>query len=88
MILQSREKPWQGLIRIRLTDEDWLCQRKQFWLTEMNDIRNTKAVVRIHSSDETVELELERNLDGLIYTAGTRIRIRNFAAFCLVFEQV
>ena len=87
MRIHSVQKPYRGLIRLCLADETWLSQSKHFWLTEMENARNTKTLVRIHYRQQEVELELERNLNGLMYAASTRIRINNFVNFCRIFEQ-
>ena len=83
----SIQKPYEGLIRLCLSDATWLSQSKRFWLTEMDNVRNTKSLVRIHYRQQEVELEIERDLDGLMYTASTRIRLQNFVTFCRIFEQ-
>ena len=88
MTINTIQKPYGGSLRLCLTDATWLSQSKNFWLTEMDNARNTKTLVRIHYQQEEVELELERDLDGLMYAASTRIRLQNFANFCRIFEQI
>ena len=87
MRIHSVQKPYRGLIRLCLADETWLSQSKRFWLTEMDNPRNTKTLVRIHYRQQEVELEIERDLDGFMYTASTRIRLQNFVNFCRIFDQ-
>ena len=83
----SVQKPYEGLIRVCLIDATWLSQSKRLWLTEMENSRNTKSLVRIHYRQQEVELEFERDLEGFMYSASTRIRLQNFVNFCRIFDQ-
>ena len=88
MLSVPQEKPWQGLLRICLSNAAWLNQSKIFWVAQMDDPRNTKAIVRVNYITGLVELEIERDIDGLQYAAGTQIRLQNFNAFCRAFERI
>ena len=88
MISAPREKPWQGLLRICLSNANWMSQSKMFWIAQMDDPRNTKTIVRVNYVTGLVELEIEREVNGLQYSAGTQIRLQNFNAFCRAFERV
>ena len=91
MINQPQIKTWSGSIRIYLLNVEWgresgiPFRSKYNWILQMDDPRNLRTYVRIHTND-SIELGFERNVDGLFYSAGKRIRVQNNDQFRAIFN--
>ena len=85
MILVIRE--WTGSIRSYLLRNPWDCsmREKLRWVQEMDNTDNWNAQVQLDHGKQVVEMSLDRKNVEVEFTAGKRIKIRNFEEFSELF---
>ena len=80
------QRPWNQ-VRESLINMVWRESEvtKTKWIDEMDDARNIDARVTLLPHLNCIELEFERQLDGLTYTAGKTVSLNDFETFCSLF---
>ena len=85
MILVVRE--WSGPIRSYLLRNPWDCnlREKLRWIKEMDHDDNWNAQVQLDHEQKVVEMNIDRKNEEVEFSAGKRIRVRNFEEFSQLF---
>ena len=78
------EHTWSDKIHQLMKDAEWTesTATKQRWLKEMNCQDNVTSQITICLSENVIYLHLERCTDGVLFTAGKKIKIVAFSDFC------